>query len=207
VTSVTVSAQTDGRSPRRLSLAIGVRKHDHNPHHRRPEISSLEVLDAPSIAGCGRLMRTIQMCVKSAVEDKCTGVLKAKHERSRSPTVAVSALQEVVRAVMSSRIEEVITHDGVIVRVAIDPPDRISSVNRHREGRKSILLGNDHLLLYRMVVGTDAVRACDQGQGHHHDHGDAFREFMHSHAFLSSPHEVQFAGHFTARLAAGMQAG
>src|SRR2546426_11536108 len=80
---------------------------------------------------------------------------------------------------MPSRIEEVVAHDGVIIRIVIDPADRISGVDSHREGCKPILLRNNHLLLHRMVVGTDAASAQRQGNGYHRDYRDTFRELMH----------------------------
>ena len=74
-------------------------------------------------------MVVVQVRMEPTIEDECSGMVEAQREGSRSSTVAVGSRQEVVGAMMSDGIEEVITDDGVIVGVLVDPLHGISSVN------------------------------------------------------------------------------
>jgi hypothetical protein len=120
-------------------LALGVRQDNNDPHHRRAKISRTGILNATARSRGRRLVVGVKMRMEAAVEYKRARMGEAKHECPRSSPVAVGALQQLIRAVMARRVEEVVAHDGVIIRISIDPPYGVSRVNGHREGCKSIL--------------------------------------------------------------------
>ena|SRR5437588_7908333 len=64
-----------------------------------------------------RLVVIVKMSVETAIVNEGAGVRKMQRESAGLTTIAVSALQEYIRAIVASCIEEIVAYDCVIVGI------------------------------------------------------------------------------------------
>src|SRR5262245_8455205 len=137
------------------------------PHHGGTKVAAL-ILDPAwrrdrTCPGPWRhgLLIGVEMGVEATVVDKCP---KAREPQTKHPRLAVIALrpgQEMIGPGMAGGGEGVITHDGMIVRVLIDPFDGTTELNREGKRGEAVFQRDDHLV---DAVGLPIGSVCGEKQ-------------------------------------------
>ena len=84
--------------------------------------------------------------MESAVINEGADFVEAQDERPGLTAVAIGAWKQLVRAIVASRVEDVVADDRVVVGVLIDPFHTVASPDREGEGKEAVFSRNDHLL-------------------------------------------------------------
>src|SRR5262249_41492034 len=86
------------------------------------------------------------MGVEATIVDKGPESGEPQAKNARLAVIAIRTREEMVGPSMPGGGEPVITHDGMIICVVIDPFHDIASMNRERKGSEAVFLRDDHLV-------------------------------------------------------------